>query len=172
MKKILAVCFVLCLSLAYGYGKYVKYDPYEGELKNEVLGVMTYSKSNITIEKRKLKPISNLQSYATCYEYIIKNQTGHDITIKHIDAREKITQGGMIGRSFIPQKSDFIPGYSIAKTVQTDKESNRFMKAFPENETIMANDSMRVLMLAPKNSQNPVTFTFNSNNSEVVINAQ
>lgn len=175
MKKLLTLCFVLSLVISTAYGsnpKYVKYNPYEGELKNQVLETKTYSKADISIEKRKLKPVSNVGGYAMCYEYIIRNNTGHDIEIVSVEAAEKITQGGMIGRSFIPQKSDFVPGLSIAKDIQEDKESGRFMRTLPKNERIRANDTMRVLMLAPKSSSNPAVFSFNSKNQPVTIKAE
>ncbi len=174
MKKLLTLCFVLCLviSSAYASSKYVKYTPYEGELKNEILETKHVSDAGITIEKRKLKPVSNVEGYAMCYEYIIKNNTGHDIVIVNVEAKEKITKGGMFGRSLIPQKSDFVPGLSIAKDIQEDKESGRFMKNLPENETIRANDTMRVLMLAPKSSNNPAVFSFESNRRPVTIKVE
>ena len=175
MKKILTLCFVLGLVISNAYAansKYVNYNPYEGVLKNEVLETKTYSNAGISIEKRKLKPVSNVGGYAMCFEYIIKNNTGHDIVIVNVEAIEKITQGGIFGRSLIPQKSDFVPGLSIAKDIQEDKESGRFMKKLPQNERIKANDTMRVLMLAPKTSNNPATFSFESNRKPVTIKTE
>lgn len=175
MKKLLVLCFTFCLVVSTAYAansKYINYDPYEGELKNQVLETKTFSDGGISIEKRKLKPVSNLVDYAMCYEYIIKNNTGHDIVIANVEAKEKITQGGMFGRSFIPQKSDFVPGLSIAKDIQEDRESGRFMRKLPANETIKAYDSMRVLIVAPKSSNNPATFSFESNRRPVTIRVE
>ncbi|MBR6163890.1 hypothetical protein IKQ26_08390 [bacterium] len=171
MKKIFAVIFVLCfvISGAYASGKYKLYDPYEGELKNEVLETKNVSSSDISIVRKKLKPRSNLANYSMGYEYIIKNNTGHDITIKRIDSADRITSGGAFGRSFIPQKSDFVPGFNIAKSIQTDNETDKFMRRLPENETIKANDSMRVLLLAPRTEKHSATFVFNNKGKEVSI---
>ncbi len=175
MRKLFVLCFVFCMAISGAYAsnsKYVNYDPYEGELKNQVLETKTVSNAGISIEKKKLKPVSNLVDYAMCFEYIIKNDTGHDIVITSVEAKEKISQGGMFGRSLIPQKSDFIPGLSIAKDIQEDRETGRFMRSLPQNEKIKAYDSMRVLIVAPKSSENPATFSFESNRRPVTIRVE
>lgn len=170
MKKILSVtAAVLILTAAAYAGKYRMYHPYEGELKNEIISTQTVAKSDISIEERTLKPISNVANYALCYEYIIRNNTGKNITINNVTSADRITPGGAFGRSNIPQASDFVPGYGIFKSVQTDKELDRFTERLPENETISANDTMRVLMLAPRKEDHKTTFNFTVNNRPVSI---
>ena len=171
MKKFLLICLVLCICVpcCFAGGKYRDYKPYMGELKNEVLETKSVTNSKITVDRKKLKPMSNVASYAFCYEYTIKNNTGHDIIINNVTSQDRITLMGAWGRSQIPQKSDFVPVYGVVKGVKTDVEKNRFTKKLPENETIEAGDTMRVLTLAPKSINHMATFNFTSNNKKVAI---
>ena len=99
-----------------------------GELKNQVLETKVASGANITIERKKLQPMSNVASYAYCYEYIIRNNTGSNIIIRNVDSADRITAGGAFGHSQIPQKSDFVPVYGVIKGVKTDVEKTDLQK--------------------------------------------
>ena len=171
MKKILLLFLIICICVPYCFakGKYNKYNPYMGKLKNDVIETKNVSNSKISIERKKLQPISNVASYAFCYEYTITNNTGRDIIINNVTSSDRITLMGAWGRSQIPQKSDFVPVYGVVKGVKTDVEKNRFTKKLPENETIAAGDTMRVLTLAPKSINHVATFNFTVNNRKVAI---
>lgn len=171
MKKFLLICLILyiCVPCCFSKGKYNKYNPYMGPLKNEVLETKNVSNSKISIERKKLQPISNVASYAFCYEYTITNNTGKDIIINNVTSSDRITLMGAWGRSQMPQKSDFVPVYGVVKGVKTDVEKNRFTKKLPEDEVIMAGDTMRVLTLAPKSINHVAIFNFTVNNKKVVI---
>lgn len=171
MKKFLLLCLVICICIpcCFANEKYRNYKPYMGELKNEVLETKSVTNNKITIVRKKLQPVSNVASYAFCYEYIISNNTGVDIVINNVTSQDRITLMGAWGRSQIPQKSDFVPVYGIVKGVKTDVEKNRFTKQLPENETISAGDTMRVLTLAPKSINHVATFNFMVNNKNVSL---
>ena len=161
MKKFLVLLLSLLIIAPCAIAsKYRDYKPYMGKLDNQVLDTKTFAKGKVSIVRKKMKPVSNVATYALCYEYIISNNTGKDIEITNVLSADRITLAGAWGRSNIPNKSDFVPGYGIAKGIQTDKEKNRFTKKLPEDETISAGDTMRVLMLAPKSKAHQATFNF------------
>ena len=101
-----------------------------GVLKNEILETKKVNKSNISIVRKKLQPVSNVATYAMCYEYNITNNTGRDIVIKNVTSEDRISLMGAWGRSNIPKKSDFVPGYGIAKGIQTDVEKTDLQKNY------------------------------------------
>lgn len=172
MKKILVLLLIAASSFSYAYAKeqkYVKYRPYMGKLDNEIIETNKVSKNKISIERRKLMPVSNVKTYAFCYEYIITNSTGSDITIQNVKSSDFISLWGAAGRSNIPNKSDFVPVYGIAKGIQTDKEKNRFTHKLPENEIIKNGDTMRVLTLASKKLNPSADFIFTVNGKTVNI---
>ena len=116
--------------------------------------------------------MTNVASYAFCYEYNITNNTNGNITLLNAVSADRITSGGAFGRSQIPQKSDFVPVYGIIKGVKTDVEMDRFTKPLPSNEIIRAGERMRVLVLAPKKEQHVMTFNFLIGNKNVPITVQ
>jgi len=166
MKKILLLFLALAV---FAPCSFAEYKVYNGKLKNEVLEVKKVNQNKILIERKKLAPISNVKFYAFCYDYLITNNTGKDIILNNITSADRITLAGAWGRSQVPHGSDFVPGYGIAVAIKTDVEKNRFTRRLPENETIEAGKTLRVLMLAPKKVNHVSTFSFKVNNKNVLM---
>ena len=157
MKKLLILFFMMIMFVQTAQAEY---DVYKGPLKNEVIDTVTVSKYDIQIERKKMKPTTNVASYAMCYEYIITNNTKNYVTVLTAESEDRITAGGAFGRSQIPQKSDFVPVYGTIRGIKSDIEMDRFTHPLPKNEVILAGRQMRVLTLAPRKQNHVMTFYF------------
>ena len=149
--------------------QYVSYNPYLGNLRNQVLETSTTIQNNITIERKKLKAKGKVKHYTYEYVYDITNNTGSDIVIKKVASAEFIGLTQIAAYTSIPRGMDFVPIYGIVYGVQTDLEKNKFTRPHPTNETIKNGATMRVLALS-KLQDNPIAdFVFIINNKEVTI---
>lgn len=145
------------------------YKPYKGRLRNKVLETTLTEENNIVIERKKLKAKCKVKHYTYAYEYLITNNTEKDIIIENVASEHFIGLNQIAAYTLIPRGMDFVPIWGIVYGVQTDLEKNKFTRPHPQNETIKAGETMRILALA-KLAENPVAdFNFISNNKNIKI---
>lgn len=182
MRK-LFVILGLCVFLAYPccakekqYIPVLPYKEYNKDISLEKVGSETqFSNDYIQIFKNKYKPCYS-PKMGNIFVYEIRNISGHNITLKWVNSKEFYNRdrqnqhGKIVGNTYKTMFTSwqyYTPLYDIYYGIKTDSESAPFIRDFPVNKTINANEALKILTKSSRKYDNPqAEFVFIIDNEE------
>lgn len=134
--------FYLCNNIALGD----TYTPYKKPLKNQILQRLTTEQNNIKIIRNKYEAKSRVKDFCFCYEYLITNNHDKDIFLKKIASEHFVGQLEITQKLITIKHSFFLWG--IIQSLKSDIEKNKFTRPTPQNYTLKAGETLRILTLS------------------------
>lgn len=142
--KILLCLIICCMCNNIAFGS--DYKPYKKTLKNQILQRITTEQNNIEIIRNKYEAKSRIKDFCFCYEYLITNNKEQDILLKKIASEHFVGQLEMTNK-LITIKYPFLL-WGIIQSLKADLEKNKFTRPTPQNYTIKAGETLRILTLS------------------------
>lgn len=163
-------------------------DPIEQTKVDSMSTVSEDAQVTITVNEYRLKQKAN--KYCHAYEYLVKNDGNTSITAQKVTCERLASTKDIATETIVDlDRLDLLdtvgtfPPVLIAtggtsalcsvpnwvRLARTTAEATRFAKSLPENYTIKAGKTMRILCLKYKNNTKPLNFTFNRNGEEYKV---
>ena len=156
----------------------IPYRPYTKEIKLNKIDTQNMENSIVMIEKNKFA-FKYVAKMGYGYEYIIINNTENDITLKGVNSKEFYNEDlsnnsnkplKNITKAIFTTGKIWIPFYGIYYGSKCDMEKNSFIRDFPENKTLKAGESIRILASSTSEYENPIAeFIFIIDDEEKTI---
>lgn len=184
MKKIIIFLSFLmyslpCFAKGIPYVTNMPYKPYQKEICFNKIDTQSIEQNQILIVKNQFE-FNKVKRLGNAYEYIILNNTGSDLKLKGVLAKDFFNRDINGDRNdlykYMMQVASadawrcLLPIYGQIYGFQMDAEKNPFIRSFPQDYSVRNGERIRILASAPLDINKPqADFIFLVNNQEQII---